>query len=84
MNLKTRIKRIEAEIKVSEFCRCAGTRRFEIVYYENGKPATPPELLKGCPAPIPDFCETCGKPTNKSTIIVDFVESNIPKPEGAK
>ncbi len=84
MNLKTRIEKVERRAKVSDFCICHGNPRCESVYWEDGKPAICPELLAGKPPPIPDTCDVCGKPINKTLIIVDFISSTIPKPEGAK
>ena len=87
MNLQTRIKKIEERARVSEFCACANDPRYprtETVYYEDGKPATDPQFLAGQLPPLPDVCPNCRRPIHKMTMIIDFVSSNIPKPEDAE
>ncbi len=83
MNLKARIEKVEKYAKVSDFCVCHGNPRCVSVYWEDGKPSTRLQL-KANRTPIPDTCKVCGKPINKTTIIVDFVSPTMPKPEGAK
>jgi len=68
-------------MKVGDFCRCAVNPRSEIIYYEDGKPATSPGLIKDNSAPVPEVCPLCGKPINKLRLIVNVVKSHIPKPE---
>lgn len=85
MNIRNRIKKIELETKAfSEHCECRETPKFEIVYHEDGKPATSPGLLQNVREPVPDFCANCEKPIKKNVLIVDFTSSIVPEPESAK
>ena len=81
MNFESRIKHIEQMMKINapNFCACASDPKYahtETIYYENGKPATSPDLTNHA---LPDICETCAKPIHKMQIIIDFVDSKIPK-----
>lgn len=86
MKFQSRIKHVEQKLNIgaSEFCACAGDPRYtraETVYWENGKPAT---YLALTDQTLPDVCEHCEKPIHKMTVIINFVESTIPKPVEAR
>jgi hypothetical protein len=72
MQLKARIKRIEAKIKINDspFCACESFNgmikpRVEVIFERKG--------VQTIENPIADYCERCRKPIEKQQIIVCFV-----------
>jgi hypothetical protein len=68
MNLRNRLKKIEkAAGGKSEFCTCNGLEPiYKWTYADDGVLREPKETEA-------DLCETCGKPTNRQLIIIDYV-----------
>jgi hypothetical protein len=76
MSIISRIEKLEDKAKGGEFCACSETPKTEIRY---------PDKSEGDrDTLVPDTCNLCGKPVEKSVIEIIFVESNIPKPEEAR
>lgn len=82
MNIKQRINKIETRADSSGFCGCKETRFCETYRQDLTSDAETTEPVP-MSEPVPDFCPRCGRAVDKKIIIVQFVESKIPKPEEA-
>lgn len=73
MNIKNRLKKLENEIIKDDPLVCDCPKEFKSVVIlptADGETYTEP----------PDLCETCGKPIEWTTIIVQGIASDIPNP----
>ncbi len=71
MQLKNRLKKMEKLLITSgKFCACPDTPKFEFIE-RHGETDTITNAVGA-------FCEKCGKPIEKQTIIIDFVKPKKP------
>ncbi len=72
MNIKNRLKNLEAETGVnSEYCECfpQGDEYWQQTITDDGLSYTEPVLMG---EPSPDVCDTCPKPRIKRRVIICF------------
>jgi hypothetical protein len=81
MNINNRLNKLESKTNLkSEHCTCNGVFEQTEVWIKEAEKSEP--YLNG--EPIPETCGRCNKPITKQIIIIEGVESKIPKPEMAK
>jgi hypothetical protein len=84
MNIKTRVQKLEQRTGVgSEVCTCFPRRNLETWRQSEIEKGvfTAPEIFGDA---VPDCCDGCGKPIEKEILMLQFIKSTIPKPEGAR
>ncbi len=70
MNILNRIKKIEVEKTAQSFCACQNTQKHEVIYRRDG--------IDTLTTSVAESCDDCGKPVEKTTIIVNFVKAKKP------
>ncbi len=72
MNIKNRLKKLQNQIigNDSDLCVCPDAKRFEFIERRN---ETDTLINAGS-----SFCEKCGKPIEKQTIVINFVKPKKP------
>lgn len=81
MNIKSRIERLEKSTNPnSEFCFCNGELQTVVVVGSVLEKATKKFEQYIADAERPELCDQCRKLIRKRVIIVEGVESEIPKP----
>lgn len=85
MNIKNRISKLEEKSGVrDEFCDCKETRKCELYWQHLTSDfieIDDPQLKSD---PVDEFCSICNREIEKNILILQGVESNIPKPEGMR
>ncbi len=71
MQFRNRLKKMEKELNVSEFCGCVDTPKFEFIERHDGEPDT-------VSSAVADVCEQCLKPIEKQIIIINYIKSKKP------
>ncbi len=68
MNVKNKLKKMEKDLNInSEVCTCNGLEPiYKWTYADDGVLRAPKETEA-------ELCETCGKPTNRQLIIINYV-----------
>ena len=70
MTITSRLKKLENKINIADtVCACFPRHTTEIYYQMSSD--TEPELSG---EPVPDTCQVCGKATDKSQIVVMFID----------
>lgn len=81
MTIKNRLDKLEKQtISPNGKCFCNGVFEQTEVWIKEAEKSEP--YLNG--EPIPETCGRCNKPIEKQIIIIEGVDSKIPKPEMAK
>ncbi len=72
MNIKNRLKLLQSRIikEDSEYCACPDAKRFEFLERRDETDT----LINAASG----FCEKCGKPIEKQTIVINFVKPKKP------
>jgi ssDNA-binding Zn-finger/Zn-ribbon topoisomerase 1 len=72
MQLKNRLKKMEKQLNVSEFCGCPDTPKLEFIERRGGETDTV------ITSSVADSCEQCRKPIEKQIIVINYVKSQKP------
>lgn len=73
MNIKSRLKKLETVTDSSTVCACY-PQRYETFSQDLGEDAPLDSQPILTSKPVPDICPVCRKPTEKNSIVVQFVD----------